>query len=737
MAKKERTCTEINVITRLQGDIDDKNTDAIKAYVFDSNARLLSSSAIDNNGVANLHVDLPENSDQIRILVGPKIDEEQIEYRDLIRRGSRLKRVRADALTNNLDITIDIFHDDILCWLASACFVKGNLQKRVLVGGSYVNYPVCNATVEIYEVDPLWIIIPKLPLDVLDRFRDLILKPELSELPRVIETPRPVPIPVPGPLPGPDPVPFNSLNLPTADRTRLNSESKKAISMIPAADELKIAARIGSTQQLQRAMIEFPLIIRPLLCWYFPKYVTMQLIKTTTTDECGKFSTLFFRGCNNSDQPDLYFIAKQRLFGFLNVTIYEPKPVSCYTWWDYKCGTDVNLVTNHAWAQTCSPCPPVVGPNGSDRWVAFMSIGVVGLNRIYGTSQDLEASTNSTNLGLRNDNAPWGGTLLPRIEFANGLKSAGVRYYQMSWRRGNSGSFTPLTGTINHYYRHDVVNSDGISLPVWTPETLGPKEIDDGSGAKVPYMFSIPYASDAPAGVWDVPPHVTEIKEHFASAKFFTSTDAIGTTYSEDGVLQGTDVSGIYQLKLDLFDAHGQPVNIAALGITYAVPVDPDSTSVVETVNAADLGLVHGNSMIINLHISNNACYAGIDAPTIGATGADPCCGVLKYSSLTDTVSMGFSALHPNNFATYAFDVARGGNLVVDDDNPVASSSSPITRQVSYMLNHNLPVSCAENGCSVAGFGESLYVWAKATDGWSRLSYLDDRTVSGFVLSNQ
>jgi hypothetical protein len=55
--------------------------------------------------------------------------------------------------------------------------VRGNLNKRVLIGGTYENFPVCNATVEVYEVDPIWIILPKLPDLVLDKLRDIILNP--------------------------------------------------------------------------------------------------------------------------------------------------------------------------------------------------------------------------------------------------------------------------------------------------------------------------------------------------------------------------------------------------------------------------------------------------------------------------------------------------------------------------------------------------------------------------------
>jgi hypothetical protein len=366
-----------------------------------------------------------------------------------------------------------------------------------------------------------------------------------------------------------------------------------------------------------------------------------------------------------------------------------------------------------------------------------MSVGVHGLNNIYGTAPDLVGSTTSDNLGLTQDGAPWGGMLLPRLEFSNDLEAAGVRYYQLSWRKGSSGSFLPLAGQVHHYYRHDVLTPTG-NMPAWSPEILGPVSVNDGMGHFVPNLFKIPFPSVAPAGVWDVPPDISEIKEHFASAKFPSQDIAPGMSYDANGNTVGTDSSGQYQIKVDLFNAQGQPVNIAALGIVYAVPMDPDGSGTINTVDASTLGLVSGNSMIITLHVDNNRCFANIAAPTIGAVASDPCCGVLKYQT-GDSVTMSWTALHPHGFARYHFSVVRGVNSVLEDPasgwTPVSGSSSPITRTVSHLLNDNLPAGCAEDGCPVAGFSENLYVDAMATDGWSSELGYDASHVRAFVLA--
>ncbi len=722
MAKTNNEYIELNVRAKLLDLPKLEKSPEVFAYAFSSEGQLMASAPIDANGAALLKVPAPQSAARLRVIVGPKTEQETAQFSDLIRRGAQEKHIRIDAKIPRLELELTVFPNIWKCWLLGLCFVRGNLNKRVLVGGQLENYPVCNATVEVYEVDPLWIIIPKLPDLVIDRLREIIINPRR--------------IPIPIPEPGPDPEPFARAAMlhPTSEfNHQLDDESAMTFRQLSDASELRYAAQVGSKLQFQQSLIANASLIRPLLCLYYPRFVTKQLIATAKTDECGHFQTFFFKGCHNPDTPDLYFKAKQKLFGFFDVYVYAPTPIACHTWWNYVCGTEVNLFTSSPWAQTCSPCPPVIGPNGKNRWVAFLAIGAHGLNNIYGTAQDLVGSTTSTNRGLTQSGAPWGGMLLPRLEFSNDLEAAGVRYYQLSWRKGSSGDFFPLSGQVHHYYRHDVPTPTG-NMPTWTPELLGPFNVSDGMGHQIPNLFKIPFPSVAPAGVWDVPPDINEIKEHFANAKFPTQESAPGMSYDNNGVLSGTDTSGKYQLRVDLFNATGQPVNIGALGIVYAVPTDPDSSGTINTVDASTLGLVSGNSMIITLHVDNNRCFASIAPPTIGAASADDCCGVLNYQP-GDSVTMGWRAEHPHNFANYSFGVVRGIRGVVSESGPVAGSTSPVTKTVQFLMTENPGPGCSPAGCVVAGFSENLYVDSLATDGWgSELGY-DASSVRAFVLS--
>ncbi len=304
--------------------------------------------------------------------------------------------------------------------------------------------------------------------------------------------------------------------------------------------------------------------VRWLICLLFPRFVTKRLIDTVTTDRCGNFKDLIFMGCRSS--INLYFTASVNFFWF-TIPIYDPTPVSCYTYWNYQCSSEVSLYTSSPFATLCSPCPPVDAP---ENYVLIRALGNVQLNQIYGTSTVLAGATNNTNIGLAADlywglDSPFGGLILPRIEFDSSLRANNIaKYYRVRWRYGTSGSFTDLAGPISRKYNH-FVGSDLVT----SVYPLGPNVV----GA-TPNLFEIPPALP-PEGDWAFPDPPVDL----ANAQF-------PTTALPSGMPDGT--FGQYQLQVELFDDAGNQVNIAAKGIGYFVPttVDPDGT--IHTANAAD-----------------------------------------------------------------------------------------------------------------------------------------------------
>lgn len=467
--------------------------------------------------------------------------------------------------------------------------------------------------------------------------------------------------------------------------------------------ELQFLARTTNTMQFRQALVANAAFIRYIFCLPFLFHLIVYLVGTARTDECGHFETFFFRGCYDTDNPNLYFTAEQQIFPFFPpFVLYAPTPIACYTYWDYICGTEVTLYTTSPFAFTCSPCPPVIAP---DNWVLVMAIGNYPLSLIHGTSSSLQSTTDATNLGLTAGDAPWGGLLLPRIEFDNRLRDdLSVRYYQVSYRQGTSGFFQPLIGEVHRHYTHDV--GGNLVLEVYS---LGPQTV--GSTA---HLFEIPPALP-PTGQWSFP----DLREDLTSAKFPTTT------------LAPAVAAGLYQLKVDLFDASGNPVNIGTLGINYRVPTSTDLSGTINTEDAAGLGLVSGNSFIMTIHIDNNVCSSSIAPPTLNGVSASDDCGVLEYDpNAPGSVTMNYTASQPNGFATYDFRLYRGVNPETPPSVtgvPVGTGSFSTTQTVNYLLD----------GCTVAGFAEIVYAHAMAYDGWETLSNYDSSAVRAFVLSPQ
>lgn len=728
---------ELTVHADLVPGADAQQPPKMMAYAYSAGGHLQSSAPLDDKGYAALSVPIGEEDTALRLLVGPVV--EPPDLAELLRRGATEQHLRISPKVPQQRADFQVYPDIWHCWIGTQCLVRGTLLKRMVIGGISVEHPVCHAHVDVWEVDSWPILVPRLPPDVIDWLRGVIIEPDPPfpidpRVPGVIPlNPPPGPRP-PQPGPGPDPIPMamRSAMLPaSAPATSMRAANADAAILQAAhveaqGTDLLYAAQVGSELQFRESLLLYPDVIRPLLCYFYPTFITKQKIATALTDECGRFSTVFYRSCLNPDAADLYFTAYQHVFPWFDLTIYAPTPVACHTHWNYVCGTPVTLVTTSPWARTCLPCPPVIA---GDNWVLFMAIGRDSLKKIFGGGA---APATATNLGLRSDGAPWGGMLRPRLEFDNALRqSLGVKYYQLSWRRGTTGDFAPLTRDVNRHYEYEVGG-----LPVLEPYKLGPNYMSVGGETLA--LYEIPPAVPPSPGVdWSPADPVLDTQNGEFDSVLFSE----GLSFEDDGTpVAGTaDESGHYQIKLDLYDAAGNQIDIAALGINYCVPSVEDLSGTVTTVNANTIAqpgggnLVQGNSMILTLHVDNNRCWAGIGAPTTPSGAADPCCGVLKYGS-GQSVTMPYVAHHPHGFADRSFVVTRSATTILSDSG--GTGSFALTRTVADMMSINLPAAClSEPPCTTAAFAETLYVAAKATDGWSRLSNYDASDTRAFALT--
>jgi hypothetical protein len=137
----------------------------------------------------------------------------------------------------------------------------------------------------------------------------------------------------------------------------------------------------------------------------------------------------------------------------------------------------------------------------------------------------------------------------------------------------------------------------------------------------------------------------------------------------------------------------------------------------------------------VKFRVDNNPCRGVLAAPKVGANVADAC-GILRYVAPGDTVSMQFTASHPNNFADYSFGLIRGHNnppppvIAGATSGQVSPATIPrtITGTVAGLLGP-----CTAGG--MAAFAESLYVAARANNGWSRQSQYDASDLQAFTLA--
>jgi hypothetical protein len=778
MDKHEREpqpTSRLEVSANLQGfDPQLDKLPSARVYVFSGQGKLLAMQDLDEKLTAALDLPGTRESRQLRVLVGPRVesfeDDDKIDRLPALTPDALLRRGAEEMLhLPNADLprlTIPVFPDKWKCWFLSLCVVRGELLKAV----SGQKYPIPNARVEIYEVDPIFIILPKLPRLVVDRIREFIVKPF--------------------PIPGPGPVEIygerilpqarllqrrvqmdmdaaamdalasgdESIAAPAdlsltevgeempAEQLQL-SEAELRSTLLSLPTELRLAAQTGTDFQFRSALLLHPNIAHLLLCHVWPMAVSMQLIATAKTDSCGRFKALFFRGCNNPDQPDLYFKAKQRIlpFPFPMTTIYAPTPISCYTHWNYKCGTEVTLVSTHPLAIASSTCPESV----PERGVVIKAIGNRLLTDIYGTSTNPPGPVTADNRGLTFDSTipsgrPWGGTLRMRFDFDPALRDVDVRYYQVSYRRipsdgSTPGSFIPLQETIRRFYT------------VWLPTPsevyyeLGPQTVGTTNN-----LYEIPKEGGPFAGAtWTI----RDLYEDTIHAKFVTTSPVIapGAATPLPGQPLPVDRSGKFQLKVDLYDVGGNPVNLAAKGVTFYVPTPiPAGGSSADPEPAASLGLVVGNSFIMTVHVDNNTCAVSMNAPSLDGSTAGDECGILNYTKTaagapTGNLMLSYAAGHRNSFASYHFNVQRGAFAlprpgVVLAGIPANGQAVDFGgRAITYSATNPTFNMLAQAGgvafCPVAGFVAQVHVEAWATDGLSILTGYDARDQFAFAVA--
>ena len=699
------------------------------AYVFDGGGQLLQRAEVRGG---KLDIEVPGEGVQLpRLVLAPAVDgsdDGPPSIDRLLRLGAYEPVLRkAGKPIDRIDIPgalIDI-------WPFCFCWVRGRVVR------ASDNRPVCNARVHICEVDriPWWIL--RLPDPDIFRLRDDLLE--------VVRKP-PIPIPEPDPEPfrfdmrrltsaatraGFDPQPEppaqglaqrSAIRFDQAiSRVALNPQPLPPKEALVLPFELHNSLLSHSATTLRRALAANWQLIVPWLClwphwwWWF----RCDEIAVVDTDGYGNFERLIVYPCHG-DHPDLYFWVEFDLgSGF--ETVYRPA-IGCHTHWNYVCGSEVTIPITDPRVPGCGSEPDLPG-----KQVVVLSIGPNVAVREVGAG------------GLTNFGEPFGHSLEPRVDFSRtALIGSGIPYYRWSYRRltgpdGTTpapGGWTPMTRDVYRHYK------DGTTYP---SVQMGPLPTSGSGAAPAANLFRIrPFAS--PSGdEWIV------LDEHVDLATAYFDTQFLPGNPTPSGAGWTDDLAaGLYELKLELFDTAGNPVDWTAQGVDLRITDQdaPFGTGTITTTAAPNgnrlLSGTHTTGFRMVVRVDNNRCFADV-LPVGGTIVPDPLCGFHTYNALTDTVRLSFVARHPNDLATYWFGSGRGVSptlaetTVSGKTGDAGGNGFAVSGADTYAKD--LAVSVLVGACPSAALWERADVYALATNGYGRLGGYDATDNAAFALT--
>ncbi|HEX9793112.1 MAG TPA: hypothetical protein VGC54_03935 [Planctomycetota bacterium] len=333
-----------------------------------------------------------------------------------------------------------------------------------------------------------------------------------------------------------------------------------------------------------------------------------------------------------SERPDLYFRVRQTVQGN-DTTVYAPS-IGTSTWWNYG-GQEIVL--------------PVFHPNSACREPGSEAVGNQVFWRGIGTDTFCTAEGDA---GLIPDgqfagryrtadrrHAAYGGTLHFTLDLdPAGLAQAGVAFYRMSWCRGRNhdagARWTPITTPIHRHYRVTGQTENGVQ-PAYSAVSLvpGPSGCPDALASeqgifKIPdpnleYVLLTP--EDRAYGIWD-------------------------TTMLFSGAAMPEEIWGIHTVRLELFDAYGKDV-------TAEVPIFNYFGSFASRTN----GRIRQCTPFMYVHVDNRPATAEID-PGYGSGNGTNGNGV-QITTPGTTPGVGIRAWHPAGFVgDWRFTITRGRN---------------------------------------------------------------------------
>jgi hypothetical protein len=746
MATPNEKSRTITIKTGFEGD-QGGATDA-SAYLFDRSGALIASAPVSKD-VAKLTIDaLPRGA---RLLIGPTLEKTERAEPPTI---AALERLTAFEPKTRFRPDLDIYDigkvPELVWphWPLCRCRVKGRVMvRRTSPGGVVVEAPVCNARVHICEVDRFPWLIERLPDPDIFRLRDelidIIRQPlpwppepvpwrELTTLPgvplasQVISNGRVGAVVLnPQPLPPRGIVALNPQPLPPLSRidaVAFNPQPDPPVDPfrdLPKAMQFSLQSHSASI--IRRTLLDHIELVRPWICrwpWLHRWFYSCDELRVVTTDDQGRFEATIWYPCHG-DKPDLYFWVDYSIGGAWT-PVHRP-PIPCNVWWDYLCGTEVTITVTDPRVPGCGEVPELFGKQVVVKTIARqVSMGEISRDN-SGADPALVGTVKAGWLHPTKE-SPFGATLEPRVDFGKGLKPAGITHYRWSYRPYGSVDESAWAAIQADVFRHYREIPASVGAPtIYKSARVGPDPAIAGG-----YFFEVEPALPAGGEDWEV------LDESYDLASAYWDTAAL---------------MGKYELKLELFRKTGATmtrVDLTAEGVGLNQVTDPAPlTGSTYTATAAtpdrtiiDPGTGHIVGYRLALHVDNRTCFGTIETVVVAPGANDTKCGFLEYAPGA-AAQISFRASHPGNYAYFDFNVSRvatalpnasaDGTVDVAVTTPTGFIRSGDTFSkavtVASLLNDALPA--GETPCTRAAFGQSLSVYALATNGYGRLSGYD------------
>ncbi|MDX2512112.1 MAG: hypothetical protein QNK25_08705 [Desulfobacterales bacterium] len=748
LGKKERQDGpkfKLNMSIRM-AELEGQDLPEAMVYAFDGKNRFVDKKPLKGIKDGKVSFDLPRElkNEKIRVVVGPRLEIEPISQKTclawklpdgihpvsenskklLLNRGGVEAKIRLREAVMDRNMTVR--KDDLLKWLTCTCTVRGRLIKSFqMPDGSTRELGVCHACVYIWEVDHYYVVLAKLPEYELLRFRD--------ELIDIIERWPPEPWPPfpdpPGPGPGPysqpmkyKPVAFKSMAGELSDvRESMKSMKREQFEAITTAP---------STVALRREILNKADALAPYLC-YFPwiyGYFDKEFITCTCTDSSGYFERDIEYSCSG-DKPDLYFTAHQCIDSNW-VTLYDPG-LSCHVHWNYECATEVLLVTNEQGAKICAD-DTIDPPSGVYTWVEPHGIGGKTLSEIT------DGRVDYVDNGHLVENAPFGANLGFRMGHSNNIPNTNVYYYRLLYRKRTSSLWYESIQPVTRHYIHE--ENDEVTFPTVPLGPVGvkgmhlyrfkpdsPKDIDKDLTGSNQWPEDPLYNSDLYSG-------------YLNTTNFPCDAEPAVPGGFESAVRDVKCAHGLYQIKIEVYDVDGNLVNPydSNPDFEFIMPTAPDSPSEATPTEVAPSENQDGSGFVFDLFIDNRSCLATIDLPVVGGDVIDEDspegfdCGFMYYDS-GDKVKVAFNASQPGNNAEATFTLKRGNQKLNDMSLTRVEVATSLFSGLTYTndsdgdFHKTVDVGDILGKCTNAAFAEHLHVYAKAFNGWHRISWHDGR----------